>query len=128
MGHVGLLPQSTNQFKLKGRNSIEKKKILADAIALSKAGVFSIVIECVVENLAKTITSKISIPTIGIGASKHCDGQILVFDDVIGLTSYKPKFVRRYTNVKRIIEQSVKNYSKDVKKKIFPSSKNVYKF
>tara|TARA_B100001123_G_C15239359_1_gene998495 strand:- start:556 stop:1338 length:783 start_codon:yes stop_codon:yes gene_type:complete len=128
MGHVGLLPQSSLKYKLQGKNLIQKKRILNDAMSVSKSGAFAIVIECVVENLAKTITSKISIPTIGIGASKHCDGQILVFDDVIGLTSYKPKFVRRYTNVKRIIEQSVKNYSKDVKKKIFPSSKNVYKF
>ena len=85
-------------------------------------------IECVVESLAKKITNSVSVPTIGIGASKHCDGQILVTDDVIGLSNFRPKFVKRYSNVKKIIEKSVKSYCADIKNKKFPSSKNVYKF
>ena len=127
MGHVGLLPQSSINFKLKGKNPIQKKKILDDAIELSNSGVFAIVIECVVENLAKKITNEVSVPTIGIGASKNCDGQILVTEDMIGLTNFNPKFVKKYSDVRKIIEKSVKNYCKDIKNKRFPSSKNVYK-
>ena len=127
MGHIGLLPQSTKKFKLKGKNSFEKKKILRDGIALAKAGAFAIVIECVVESLAKEITANIEVPTIGIGASKHCDGQILVIDDILGLSNLNPKFVKKYSNVKEIIEKSVKRYCKDVKRRKFPSSQHVYK-
>ena len=86
------------------------------------------VIECVVESLAKKITNSVSVPTIGIGASKYCDGQILVTDDMIGLSNFRPKFVKKYSNVKKIIEKSVKEYCTDVKKGKFPSTKNVYKF
>ena len=128
MGHVGLLPQSSNVFKLKGKNLIQKKQILQDAVALSNSGVFAIVIECVVESLAKKITNSISVPTIGIGASKYCDGQVLVTDDMIGLSNFHPRFVKKYSNVKKIIEKSVKNYCNDVKRRKFPSSKNVYRF
>ena len=128
MGHIGLLPQSSANYKLQGRKINEKKKIIDDAKALSKSGVFAMVLECIVENLAKKITKIIKVPTIGIGASKHCDGQILVTDDIIGLSNFSPKFVKRYTNVKKIIEKSVRSYCDDVKKKRFPSSKNVYKF
>ena len=128
MGHIGLLPQSSNVFKLKGKNLIQKKQILQDAIALSNSGVFAIVIECVVESLAKKITNSVPVPTIGIGASKHCDGQILVTDDIIGLSNFRPKFVKKYSNAKKIIEKSVKNYCSDVKRRKFPSSQNVYKF
>ena len=127
MGHIGLLPQSTKKFKLKGKNSFEKKKILRDGIALAKAGAFAIVIECVVESLAKEITANIEVPTIGIGASKHCEGQILVIDDIIGLSNLNPKFVKKYSNVEEIIEKSVKRYCKDVKRRKFPSSQHVYK-
>lgn len=127
MGHIGLLPQSSTKYKLKGRKTKEHKKILGDAIAISDSGVFSIVIECVVENLAKKITNTVKVPTIGIGASKYCDGQILVLDDIIGLTDFSPKFVKKYSNVRKYILNSVKNYCKDVKKRRFPSSKNVYK-
>ena len=86
-----------------------------------------IVIECVVESLAKEITANIEVPTIGIGASKHCDGQILVIDDIIGLSNLNPKFVKKYSNVEEIIEKSVKRYCKDVKRRKFPSSQQVYK-
>ena len=128
MGHIGLLPQSSKIFKLKGKNLIQKKQILQDAMALSNSGVFAIVIECVVESLAKKITDSVSVPTIGIGASKYCDGQILVTDDMIGLSNFSPRFVKKYSNVKKIIEKSVKNYCSDIKRRKFPSSQNVYRF
>jgi len=128
MGHIGLLPQSSKVFKLKGKNLIQKKQILQDAMALSNSGVFAIVIECVVESLAKKITDSVSVPTIGIGASKYCDGQILVTDDMIGLSNFRPRFVKKYSNVKKIIEKSVKNYCSDIKRRKFPSSQNVYRF
>ena len=127
MGHIGLLPQTSKNFKLQGQNLTQKRKILNDAIAISKTGVFAIVIECVVESLAKEITRSIPTPTIGIGASKHCDGQILVIDDMVGLNSTSPRFVKRYSNIRRNIEKAVKNYCKDVKKRKFPFLKNVYK-
>ena len=127
MGHVGLLPQTSINFKVKGKNFIQKKQILEDAIAVDNSGVFAIIIECVVENLAKIITKNISVPTIGIGASKYCDGQILVIDDMLGLSDFYPKFVKQYSNLKKVIEKSVKDYAKDVKLRKFPSNKNVYK-
>ena len=127
MGHVGLLPQTAINFKVKGKNLVQKKKILEDATAISNSGAFAIIIECVIENLAKLITKNISVPTIGIGASKYCDGQILVIDDMLGLSDYYPKFVKQYSNLKKVIEKSVKNYTKDVRLRKFPFNKNVYK-
>ena len=126
MGHVGLLPQTSSSFKAKGKNFSQKKQILEDAIAVSTSGAFAFVIECVIEKLAEKITKIVSIPTIGIGASKHCDGQILVSDDLIGLSDFSPKFVKQYSNLKKIIEKCIKSYSKDVKLRRFPSYKNVY--
>jgi len=128
MGHIGLLPQHSINFKSKGKNLIQRKQIFEDAIALSKAGVFCIVIECVIESLAKKITNNINVPTIGIGSSKYCDGQILVTDDMIGLSNFNPKFVKKYSNIRKIIEKSVRSYCRDVRNKKFPSSKHVYKF
>ena len=127
LGHIGLLPQHSPNFKLKGKNLTQQRQILEDAVALTKAGVFAIVIECVVENLAKKITNSISVPTIGIGASKYCDGQILVTDDMLGLSDFSPKFVKKYSNLKKIIDKCVKSYVKEVKNRKFPSLKNVYK-
>jgi len=127
MGHVGLLPQTASNFKVKGRSYSQKKQILEDAIAVSNSGVFSIIVECVIENLAKKITKAISVPTIGIGASKHCDGQILVTDDMLGLSDFFPRFVKRYSNLSKIIEKCMKNYAKDVKMRRFPFIKNIYK-
>ena len=127
MGHVGLLPQTSKKFKVKGRGATQKNKIFNDAIAISHSGAFAIVIECVVEDLAKKITTTIDIPTIGIGASKYCDGQILVTEDILGLSDFTPKFVKKYVNLNKVIENAVKNYVKDVKMKRFPSIKNVYK-
>ena len=127
MGHVGLLPQTAINFKVKGKDFIQRKKIFDDAKALTNAGVFAIILECVVEDLAKEITKNVSIPTIGIGASKYCDGQILVSDDILGLSDYYPKFVKKYSNLKNTVEKSVRDYAKDVKLRKFPSNKNVYK-
>ena len=126
MGHIGLLPQTAKKFKVRGKNFFQKKKILEDALAVSKSGAFAIVVECVVKSLAKAITKKISIPTIGIGASKYCDGQILVTEDMLGLSDFSPKFVKKYINLKKIVEKSIKNYVKDVKMKRFPSTKYEY--
>ena len=128
MGHIGLLPQSSKKFNVKGKSDFEKKKIIEDAILLSKSGVFCIVIECVVESLAKKITNLIAVPTIGIGASKYCDGQILVTDDILGLSNFAPRFVKRYSNLRKIIKKSVNNYCNDVKKRRFPFLNNIYKY
>ena len=127
MGHIGLLPQNSSNFSVRGKNKVERKKILNDAVSIAQSGAFALVIECVVENLAKEITKKIPIPTIGIGASKYCNGQVLVIDDMIGLSNFYPKFVRKYSNVRKVIEKSVIKYCKDVKTGKFPSFKNVYK-
>ena len=126
MGHIGVLPQTAKIFRAKGKNNIQSKNIFKDAIAVSKSGAFSIVLECIVENLAKKITKGIKIPTIGIGASKYCDGQILVIDDMLGLSDFHPKFVKKYSNLKNIMDNAIKNYSKDVKLRKFPTNKNVY--
>jgi len=127
MGHIGLLPQSATKFKVKGKNLIQKNKIINDALSIDQSGAFAIIIECVVENLAKKITQKVSIPTIGIGASKYCDGQILVIDDMLGLSDFSPKFVKQYGNLGKLMDKSIKSYSKDVKMKRFPFIQNVYK-
>ena len=126
MGHLGLLPQSDKTFKFKGKQKIERDKILQESQLLEKAGVFSIVLECIETSLAKIITRSINIPTIGIGASKYCDGQILVFDDLIGLNPIDYKFVRKYLNIRKEISMAISNYSKDVRKNKFPSNKNSY--
>ena len=126
MGHLGLLPQSDKKFKFKGKKKFERDRILKDALLLEKAGVFSIVLECVETSLAKLVTKKIKVPTIGIGASKYCDGQILVFDDLIGLNPMKYKFVKKYANIRNEISKAVSNYSKEVRKIKFPNSKNTY--
>ena len=126
MGHIGLLPQTTTNYKPKGKNKKEIQNILNDAKVITEAGVFAIVLECVVEDVAKAITTSIHVPTIGIGSSKHCDGQILVTNDMLGLSDFFPKFVKRYSNLKKIINNSIKEYANDVKLRKFPSKKNVY--
>ena len=126
MGHLGLLPQTDKTFKYKGRKISERNKILKDAKLLEDAGAFSIVLECVETSLAKIVTKKISIPTIGIGASNNCDGQILVIDDLIGLNPTNVRFVKKYSNIRNTIAKAVSNYSKDVRKKKFPLKKHSY--
>jgi 3-methyl-2-oxobutanoate hydroxymethyltransferase len=126
MGHLGLLPQTDKTFKFKGKNTSERDKILEDAELLQSAGAFSIVLECVEKSLAKMITKKIDIPTIGIGASSYCDGQILVFDDLIGLNPIDVRFVKKYSNIRKEITKAVISYARDVRNRKFPSKKHSY--
>ncbi len=123
MGHIGVLPQSDKTFKFKGKKQREKENIMRDAKLLEEAGSFCMVLECVQTSLAKQVTKSISIPTIGIGASNNCDGQILVFDDLIGLNPIKFRFVKKYTNIKTEISKAVSKYATEVKKRKFPSKK-----
>ena len=124
MGHIGYTPQFKNRFKVEGKRKQEIKKLIKESVSIEKAGAFSIVLECITPETAKTITNLLKIPTIGIGSSSHCDGQILVTDDIIGLSGFYPKFVKKYINLNRIIEKAVKKYSKEVKTKAFPKNKN----
>ncbi len=126
MGHLGLLPQSDKTFKFKGKKNFERDRIIKDSQLLEKAGVFSIVLECVETSLAKLVTQNLKIPTIGIGASKYCDGQILVFDDLIGLNPMNYKFVKKYANIRKDISKAVSNYSKEVRKIKFPNKNNSF--
>ena len=124
MGHIGYTPQFKKKFKVEGKNSKEQKKLIKEAVLVEKAGAFSIVLECITPNVAKKITNLINIPTIGIGSSLYCDGQILVTDDILGLSGFYPKFVKKYANLNAIIEKAIKKYSKEVKTKVFPSDKH----
>ena len=124
MGHIGYTPQFKNKFKVEGKNKEEIKKLIKEAISIEKAGAFSIVLECITPNTAKIITNLLKIPTIGIGSSSYCDGQILVTDDILGLSGFYPKFVKKYINLNTVIEKAVKKYSKEVKAKLFPKNKN----
>jgi 3-methyl-2-oxobutanoate hydroxymethyltransferase len=130
MGHVGLTPQSYHKlggFKVQGREVESAKQILDDARALSDAGCFAIVLECVPEALAAEITRSIPVPTIGIGAGASCDGQVLVFHDVVGLTrNMQPKFVRRYADIGTAIEEAARAFTRDVKSGEFPSREESY--
>jgi len=122
MGHLGILPQSVKgKFKFKGKKNSERKKIFNDSRLLEKTGVFSIVLECVESTLAKKISKKLKIPTIGIGSSKFCDGQILVIDDLIGLNDTKVRFVKKFGQIKKNISKAAKNFSRAVKNKKYPS-------
>ena len=124
MGHIGYTPQFKNKFKVEGKKKDEVKKLIKESISIQKAGAFSIVLECITPNTSKIITNLLKIPTIGIGSSSYCDGQILVTDDIIGLSGFYPKFVKKYVSLNTIIEKAVKKYSKEVKTKVFPKNKN----
>ena len=124
MGHIGYTPQFKNRFKIEGSTMLKSKQLLKEALSIEKAGAFSIVLECIAPNASKLITNNLKIPTIGIGASSFCDGQILVTDDMLGLSGFYPKFVKKYVNLNRIIEKAVKKYSKEVKSRTFPSKRN----
>ena len=127
MGHLGILPQSQKgKFRYKGKTSLERKRLLADAMLLQKNGVFSIVLECIETSLSKKITKELKIPTIGIGSSVNCDGQVLVTDDLIGLNLTSIKFVKSFYNIRKHIELAIKKFSSDVKNKKYPSSKFSY--
>jgi 3-methyl-2-oxobutanoate hydroxymethyltransferase len=129
MGHIGLMPQSEQffgGFKVQGKNNTQQKSILNDAIALEKSGVWAVVIECVKESIAVQVTKKLKIPTIGIGASEKCSGQILVTEDMLGLTSRQPKFVKTYLNLENSIKKAVAEYKSEVQQRKFPSKANKY--
>ena len=127
MGHLGILPQTVKgKFKSKGKTTKEKNKLINDAILLQKSGVFSIVLECVKTSTANEITNKLQIPTIGIGASVHCDGQVLVTDDLIGLNDTKIKFVKRFINIKKYINKGLRKFALEVKSKKYPQKKHSY--
>ncbi len=124
MGHIGFTPQFKKKFRVEGKNKKEIRKLIKEAVSIQNAGAFSVVLECITPNTAKIITKLLKIPTIGIGSSSYCDGQILVTDDMLGLSGFYPKFVKKYTNLNTIIEKAVKKYSKEVKTKVFPNNKN----
>ncbi len=127
MGHLGVLPQSIKgKFKSVGKNEKEKKQLIDDARLLEKNGVFGIVLECIKSPIAKIITSKINIPTIGIGSSVHCDGQVLVTDDLIGLNNTNIRFVKKFVNIKKFINKGLKKFKYEVKHKKYPSKKYSY--
>ena len=126
MGHLGVLPQSAKNFKVKGKKIIERNNILKDAKLLEELGVFSIVLECIESSLAKKITKTIKIPTIGIGASINCDGQVLVTDDLIGLNKINVRFVKKYSNITKQINSAIINFKNDVKNEKFPKKKHSY--
>ena len=123
MGHLGILPQTEKKFTFKGKKLAERNRILNDAKLLEAAGIFSVVLECVETKLAKKISLQLKIPTIGIGSSVNCDGQVLVIDDLIGLSESKFKFVKRYANITQVIDNAVKRYKSEVLKKQFPKAK-----
>jgi 3-methyl-2-oxobutanoate hydroxymethyltransferase len=129
MGHVGLRPQAINvdgKFRAKGRTDQERAQVLAEARATDVAGAFAIVVEGVDESLAPEISAAVAAPTIGIGASVLCDGQILVTDDLLGLFEWTPKFVRRYADLKGVIDQAVAAYAADVRARRFPAAAETY--
>ena len=127
MGHLGLLPQTAKgKFKSKGRSDKEKKQLISDALLLQNNGVFAIVIECVRTSTAKEITHSLKIPTIGIGSSVFCDGQVLVTDDLLGLNNSNIRFVKRFINIKKYINLGLRKFMSEVKLKKYPSKKYSY--
>ncbi len=131
MGHLGLTPQSINAFggfKVQGKSEEAAKKLIADAKALEEAGVFAITLEGIPAKVAELITKTVSVPTIGIGAGKDCDGQILVYQDMLGMfDDYIPKFVKQYANIGSVMREAISSYIKEVKEVSFPEEKHTYK-
>jgi len=127
MGHVGLTPQTAEEFKVQGKDEETANKILEEAEELEKAGCFAIVLECVPLELAKKITESISVPTIGIGASKNCDGQVLVSNDILGLyDKVSPKFVKKYAQLGKEMKKAFETYNKEVKENKFPEDEHSF--
>ncbi len=127
LGHLGIMPQTTRgKFKSKGKSVNEKKELMRDAKILENVGVFGIVLECVETSLSKAITKEIKIPTIGIGSSNYCDGQILVTDDILGLTDSKAKFIKKFINIKTYIRKGIKSFRSQVLNNKYPSKKYSY--
>jgi 3-methyl-2-oxobutanoate hydroxymethyltransferase len=130
MGHLGLTPQSVHAlggFKVQGRGLEQARAIVDDAVALAEAGCFAIVLECVPDAVARLVTDSVPVPTIGIGAGRHCDGQVLVYHDLLGIEDrITPKFVRRYAAQKRDAVTAVRRFAADVRAGAFPSSAETY--
>jgi 3-methyl-2-oxobutanoate hydroxymethyltransferase len=129
MAHVGLTPQAINvlgSFRAQGREEADWARIEDDTLAVAQAGAFSVVIEAVAEPLARKLTSQVAIPTIGIGASPACDGQVLVMEDMLGLTPRVPKFVKRYGDLGPGIEQAMADYAREVRDRSFPAPEHTY--
>lgn len=129
MGHIGLRPQAVlaeGGFKAKGRTDVERERVLAEAVAVAEAGAFCIVIEGVAESLAREITQTIDVPTIGIGASAACDGQVLVVNDMLGMFDWTPKFVRKYADLRGEIDRAAAAFASDVKSRRFPAEVETY--
>lgn len=131
IGHIGLMPQSVTPetgFRVKGKSTESEAQLIEDAKAIEAAGASAFVIEATIESVSEAITQAVGIPTIGIGASAACDGQILVTEDMVGITgSHVPKFVKQYANVSEIIEQAVAQYAADVRDRSFPTQEQIYK-
>jgi 3-methyl-2-oxobutanoate hydroxymethyltransferase len=130
MGHVGLKPQSVNTlggFRAQGRTEEEAAQVMRDAKAVAEAGAFSVVIEGTIEPVARAVSAAIDIPTIGIGASPQCDGQVLVTEDILGLAGdISPKFVKRYAQLAGAIEEAAKTYAEEVRARVFPGPEQCY--
>jgi 3-methyl-2-oxobutanoate hydroxymethyltransferase len=129
MAHIGLMPQHMNQiggFKTQGKELATRRAILEDARAISDAGAFAVVLEGIVESLAEEITRAIAIPTIGIGASASCDGQVLVVDDMLGLFERSPRFVKKYADMRSVISTAAASYAREVRSGAFPIEAHCY--
>ncbi len=130
VGHLGLTPQSVNMmggFKVQGKNEAQAKKIIDDAKLLQEAGAFAIVLECIPEKLAKLVSESVDIPTIGIGAGKYCDGQVLVTQDMLGMYSdFTPKFVKKYIDMGTSIREAVVSYCQEIQEGVFPEEKHTF--
>jgi 3-methyl-2-oxobutanoate hydroxymethyltransferase len=127
MGHLGLLPQTANTYKVHGKNPEEATQMVKDALELERCGVFSMILECIPEMLSKRITKSIHVPTIGIGAGKFCDGQILVINDMLGYDEeFTPKYLKRYLHINKQITKAVKTFSVDVRAGKYPDDEHTY--
>ncbi|MBN2653343.1 MAG: 3-methyl-2-oxobutanoate hydroxymethyltransferase [Spirochaetales bacterium] len=126
VGHAGLLPQSATDYKPKGRGE-DRQVVLQQSLDIQEFGASMIVLECIPEELAKEITQRLEIPTIGIGAGRFCDGQVLVINDLLGLGRKVPKFVKKYANLEEIIYNAINNYILEIEKGVFPGQENIYK-
>lgn len=131
MGHIGLTPQSIHRmggYHVQGKEEKQREKLLADALAVERAGAFALVLEVIPVSLAQEITALLKIPTIGIGAGLHCDGQVLVINDLLGISAeFRPKFIKRYVNLQDIIGKAVKDFISEVKEGKFPEEKHSFK-
>ena len=131
LGHIGVTPQTATLhggYRIQGRNADSRDKLVADAKSLEEAGVFGIVLEMITEEVARVITETVSVPTIGIGSGRFCDGQVLVLHDIIGLyPNFAPKFAKRYTDVAAMIRQALQNFAADVRNGVFPEEQHVFR-